>query len=93
MSHKNISNLINQTKEDAETQIKKMYDEYQRFYNYVNIDLIDLKKINSVYLTPNQIENQSILMNKSLVNVKRSIGDLNKYYETQLKPFLDKLDK
>jgi len=93
MSHKNISSLINQTEKDAETQIRKMYDAYQRFYNYVNKDLIDLKKINSAYLTPTQIENYRTLMNKSLVKVRRNIDDLDKYYQKQLKPFLDNLDK
>ena len=93
MSGKKQSDLITQTKENAETQLRKMCDAYQRFYTYVNNDLINLEEIKNSHVNPNQIENQKILMNKSLVNVRKSIGDLNKYYETQLKPFLDNLDK
>ena len=83
--NKEKSQLIMKIKGDIETQLRKMGDAQQRFYNYVNHGLNDLEEMEG-----NSDTNPQRLINDYLSKIGREIDNLGNYYQKQLKPFLDK---
>ena len=89
MTKKEISDKIDKTKQDIETHIRKIYDECQRFHNYVNNDLEGLDKMLG---TGNyKIEEKRCSMNASIREITLKISKLETKYDKELKPFLDSL--
>ena len=95
--NKNLITKIQQIEKDAETQLRKMSNETQRFYEFVS------GRINDLISNPNigvildlslkeiyTLKTNHRLMQGSLKEIQRQISGIKRNYNKTYKPFLEK---